>query len=126
MAFSNLGALSIMISAGATLHAHGITDIASTSYVAEALKPVAGAFAFAIFALGVIGTGLLAIPVLAGAAGYAVGEARKWPTGLDRKPLEAKAFYVTIAIATLLGVCLNFTSVNRSRLYIGVRWSTVS
>jgi len=122
MAFSNLGALAIMISAGATLHAHGITDIASTSHAAEALKPVSGAFAFAIFALGVIGTGLLAIPVLAGAAGYAVGEARKWPTGLDRKPLEAKAFYVTIAIAMLLGVCLNFTSVNPIK---ALYWSAV-
>jgi len=122
MAFSNLVALAIMITAGATLHASGVTDIQSTSQAAEALKPVAGAFAFAIFALGVIGTGLLAIPVLAGSAGYAMGEARKWPTGLDRKPLEAKAFYVTIAIATLLGACLNFTPVNPIK---ALYWSAV-
>ncbi|QKC85555.1 Nramp family divalent metal transporter [Mesorhizobium sp. NZP2077] len=122
MAFSNLVALAIMITAGATLHASGATDIQSTSQAAEALKPVAGAFAFGIFAVGVIGTGLLAIPVLAGSAGYAMGEARKWPTGLDRKPLEAKAFYVTIAIATLLGACLNFTPVNPIK---ALYWSAV-
>lgn len=112
MGFSNLVALAIMITAGATLHANGVTDIESTSQAAEALKPVAGSFAFAIFALGVIGTGLLAIPVLAGSAGYALGEARKWPVGLEREPLAAKAFYATIAIATLIGACLNFTSIN--------------
>lgn len=111
-----------MITAGATLHTSGVTDIQSTSQAAEALKPVAGAFAFGIFALGVIGTGLLAIPVLAGSAGYALGEARKWPTGLDRKPLDAKAFYVTIAVATLLGACLNFTPVNPIK---ALYWSAV-
>jgi len=122
MAFSNLVALAIMITAGATLHANGVTDIESTSQAAEALKPVAGVFAFAIFAMGVIGTGLLAIPVLAGSAGYALGESRKWPTGLDRKPLEAKAFYVTITVATLLGACLNFTPVNPIK---ALYWSAV-
>ncbi|RWC49660.1 MAG: divalent metal cation transporter [Mesorhizobium sp.] len=122
MAFSNIVALAIIVTAGATLHANGVTNIESTSQAAEALKPVAGAFAFAIFALGVIGTGLLAIPVLAGSAGYALGEARKWPTGLDRKPLEAKAFYATIAAATLLGVCLNFTPVNPIK---ALYWSAV-
>jgi NRAMP (natural resistance-associated macrophage protein)-like metal ion transporter len=122
MAFSNIVALAIMITAGATLHAKGITDIESTSQAAEALRPVAGAFAFAIFALGVIGTGLLAIPVLAGSAGYALGEARNWPVGLERKPLQAKAFYATIAIATLIGACLNFTPINPIK---ALYWSAV-
>ncbi|TPM95047.1 Nramp family divalent metal transporter [Mesorhizobium sp. B2-1-3A] len=122
MAFSNIVALAIMITAGATLHANGVTDIQSTSQAAEALKPVAGNFAFAIFAVGVIGTGLLAIPVLAGSAGYALGEARKWPIGLDRKPLEAKAFYATIAVATVVGACLNFTPVNPIKALF---WSAV-
>lgn len=122
MAFSNLVALAIMITAGATLHANGVTDIESTSQAAEALKPVAGAFAFVIFAVGVIGTGLLAIPVLAGSAGYALAEARKWPTGLEREPLEAKAFYATIAVATVLGVCLNFTPINPIK---ALYWSAV-
>ncbi|WP_095203419.1 NRAMP family divalent metal transporter [Mesorhizobium carmichaelinearum] len=122
MAFSNIVALAIMITAGATLHAHGVTDIQSTSQAAEALKPVAGNFAFAIFAIGVIGTGLLAIPVLAGSAGYALGEARKWPVGLDRKPLEAKAFYATIAVATVFGACLNLTPINPIKALF---WSAV-
>ncbi|WP_319945973.1 divalent metal cation transporter [Mesorhizobium sp. AR07] len=97
-------------------------SVPSGNQQAEALKPVAGVFAFAIFALGVIGTGLLAIPVLAGSAGYALGEARKWPTGLDRKPLEAKAFYATIAVATVLGALLNFTPVNPIK---ALYWSAV-
>ncbi|BCG87909.1 iron transporter [Mesorhizobium sp. 113-3-9] len=122
MAFSNIVALAIMITAGATLHANGTTDIQSTSQAAEALRPVAGTFAFAIFALGVIGTGLLAIPVLAGSAGYALGEARKWPVGLEREPLQAKAFYATIAIATLVGACLNFTPINPIK---ALYWSAV-
>jgi len=122
MAFSNIVALAIMIAAGATLHAHGVTDIQSTSQAAEALKPVGGNFAFAIFAVGVIGTGLLAIPVLAGSAGYALGEARKWPVGLDRRPLEAKAFYATIAAATVVGVGLNFTPINPIK---ALYWSAV-
>jgi Mn2+/Fe2+ NRAMP family transporter len=67
--------------------------------LAEALKPVAGAFAFVVFTLGIVGTGLLAVPVLAGSAAYALGEARQWPTGLARKPIEAKAFYATILLA---------------------------
>lgn len=122
MAFSNIVALAIMITAGATLHAKGITDIESTSQAAEALRPVAGVFAFAIFALGVIGTGLLAIPVLAGSAGYALGEARKWPVGLEREPLAAKAFYATIAVATIIGVGLNFTPINPFK---ALYWSAV-
>src|SRR5712671_1119429 len=79
MAFSNLVALAIIITTAATLHANGVTDIETSSQAAEALRPVAGPFAFALFALGIIGTGLLAVPVLAGSAAYAVGEARRWP-----------------------------------------------
>ena len=104
MAFSNLVALAIMVTTAATLHVAGITNIETSSQAAEALKPVAGEFAFAIFTLGIVGTGLLAVPVLAGSAAYAVGEARKWPTGLARKPKQAKAFYATIAVATMIGV----------------------
>jgi len=82
-----------MITTAATLHQAGITDIESSSQAAEALRPVAGPFAFTLFTLGIVGTGLLAVPVLAGSAAYALGEARKWPIGLARKPKEAKAFY---------------------------------
>jgi Mn2+/Fe2+ NRAMP family transporter len=89
MAFSNIIAISIIITTAATLHAKGVTDIQSSSQAAEALKPIAGAFAEIIFALGIIGTGLLAIPVLAGSTAYAIGEGRKWPVGLSRKPKQA-------------------------------------
>jgi len=122
MGISNLIALSIMVTTAATLHATGKTDIQTSSQAAEALQPVAGSFAFAIFALGIIGTGLLAIPVLAGSAAYAVGEARRWPTGLARKPYEAKAFYATIALATLLGTGINFLPIDPIK---ALYWSAV-
>jgi NRAMP (natural resistance-associated macrophage protein)-like metal ion transporter len=112
MAFANLVALAIIVTTAATLHAKGVTDIQSSQQAAEALKPVAGNFAFAIFSLGIIGTGLLAVPVLAGSTAYAVGEARRWKVGLARKPAEAKAFYAIVAVATLIGMTINFTPVN--------------
>jgi Mn2+/Fe2+ NRAMP family transporter len=95
MAFSNLVALAIIVATAATLHAAGITDVASSSQVAEALRPVAGQFAFTLFALGIVGTGLT------GSAAYAISEAWKWPVGLGRKPKKAKQFYATLAIATI-------------------------
>jgi len=112
MAFSNLIALSIITTAAATLHATGKTDIQTSAQAAEALKPIAGAFAEWIFALGIVGTGLLAIPVLAGATAYAVGEGRRWPVGLARKPKEAVAFYAVLALSEGIGIALNFTSIN--------------
>jgi Mn2+/Fe2+ NRAMP family transporter len=112
MAFSNLVAIAIIVTTAATLHVHGITNVQTSSEAAEALRPVAGRFAFSVFTLGILGTGLLAVPVLAGSAAYAIGEARKWPTGLARQPFQAKAFYATLAIATLVGVALNFTSLD--------------
>ncbi len=122
MGVSNLIALFIIITTAATLHAAGITNIRNSTEAAEALRPLAGHFAFALFGLGIVGTGLLAIPVLAGSAAYAVGEARRWPTGLDRKPLEAKAFYVTIAIATTIGVGMNFMAIDPIKALF---WSAV-
>jgi Mn2+/Fe2+ NRAMP family transporter len=122
MAFSNLVAIAIMVTTAATLHAAGITDIASSSDAASALRPVAGPFAFAVFTLGIVGTGLLAVPVLAGSAAYAVGEACKWPVGLARRPLAAKAFYGTIALATLVGAAINFSPINPIKALF---WSAV-
>ena len=122
MAFSNLIALSIIVTAAATLHAAGKTDIQTSAQAAEALRPIAGAFAEVIFALGIVGTGLLAIPVLAGATAYAVGEGRRWPVGLARKPKEAAAFYSVLTLSAAIGIALNFTSINPiSALY----WSAV-
>jgi NRAMP (natural resistance-associated macrophage protein)-like metal ion transporter len=112
MAFSNLIALSIIVTAAATLHANGKTDIQTSAQAAEALKPIAGIFAEWIFALGIVGTGLLAIPVLGGATAYAVGEGRRWPVGLARKPKEAAAFYGVLALSAAIGIALNFTAIN--------------
>jgi NRAMP (natural resistance-associated macrophage protein)-like metal ion transporter len=112
MAFSNLIAYFIILTAAATLHTHGKTDINSAAEAAEALRPIAGPFAALLFSLGIIGTGLLALPVLGGSAAYAVGEALKWPVGLERKAKEAKAFYSVLAVATMIGLTLNFTKLD--------------
>ncbi len=112
MGFSHLVAFFIIVATAATLHANGITGIASAAQAAEALRPIAGDLAFALFAIGVIGTGMLAVPILAGSAAYAVSEAFGWTEGLDRKPREAKAFYGVIAAATLGGVALNFIGID--------------
>jgi NRAMP (natural resistance-associated macrophage protein)-like metal ion transporter len=122
MGLSNLIALFIILTTAATLHAHGVTDIQTSAQAAEALRPIAGPFAFALFAAGIIGTGFLALPVLAGSAAYAVGEIFKWPVGLARLPHRAKAFYGTIAAATAIGVVLNFTPIDPIKALF---WSAV-
>jgi NRAMP (natural resistance-associated macrophage protein)-like metal ion transporter len=109
MIFSNLIALAIMVGTAATLHAHGVTKIASAADAAKALEPIAGSAAAVIFALGIIGTGLLAVPVLAGSAAYALGETLRWPVGLSRQAFEARAFYGAIAASTLIGVLIVFS-----------------
>ncbi len=112
MALSNLVALFIIVTCAATLHAHGVTDIQTSAQAALALKPIAGPAVFVVFALGIVGTGLLAVPVLAGSAAYAVGEAFGWHVGLARKFQRAKAFYGVIALATVVGAMLNFTPID--------------
>uniref|UniRef100_UPI003783C6AA NRAMP family divalent metal transporter n=1 Tax=Piscinibacter sp. TaxID=1903157 RepID=UPI003783C6AA len=99
MLFSNLIAFCVMLATAITLNGHGITEIQTTRDAALALRPIAGDFAEYIFAAGIIGTGLLAIPVLAGSAAYAIGEGRRWPVGLARKPREATAFYAVLALS---------------------------
>jgi Mn2+/Fe2+ NRAMP family transporter len=103
-------------------HASGKTHIDSSAQAAEALKPVAGAFAEFIFALDIVGTGLLAIPVLAGSTAYAIGEGRRWPVGLSRKPKEAAAFHAVLALSVALGVVINFTGVDPIK---ALYWSAV-
>lgn len=115
MGASNFVALAIILTAAATLNANGITDIGSSAEAAAALEPVAGSYASTVFALGIVGTGLLAVPVLAGSAAYATGEALRWPVGLACKPRRAKAFYGTIVAATTLGALMNFTPINPIR-----------
>jgi len=112
MGMSNVISLFIIFATAATLHAHGVTDIQTAAQAAEALRPIAGEFAFLVFACGIIGTGMLAVPVLAGSAAYAVCEAFGWVEGLDHKLRDARAFYATIAVATMLGVVLNFVGLD--------------
>jgi Mn2+/Fe2+ NRAMP family transporter len=122
MAFSNIIAIAIIITTSATLHANGKTDIATSAQAAEALRPLAGVFAETIFALGIVGTGLLAIPVLAGSTAYALGEGRRWPVGLSRKPDKAVAFYAVLTVSVLLGIGLNFTPLDPIK---ALYWSAV-
>jgi len=122
MAASNLVALAILFATAATLHGAGITDIQTSAQAAEALRPIAGNQAAIVFALGIVGTGLLAVPVLAGSAAYALGEAFGWPVGLARLPLQAKAFYGAIVAATAIGMILNFTPINPIK---ALYWSAV-
>jgi NRAMP (natural resistance-associated macrophage protein)-like metal ion transporter len=122
MAFSNLIAYFIILTVAVTLKANGKTGIDSAAQAAEALRPIAGQFAFLLFSLGIIGTGLLALPVLAGSAAYAMGEAFNWPVGLGHKARKAKAFYAVIGLATLVGLLLNFVGINPIQALV---WSAI-
>ena len=112
MAISNIVALFIVLATAATLNAHGMTNIQTSAQAAEALRPIAGPFVFYIFAIGIIGTGMLALPVLAGSAAFAVGEAFGWHVGLARKLRRAKAFYAVIALSMVIGAALNFSPID--------------
>lgn len=122
MGISNLIALFIILATAATLHAAGTTNIQTSSQAAEALRPIAGPVTFIVFAAGIIGTGMLAVPVLAGSAAYAVAEVFQWKGGLDSRFSQARAFYGTIAAATLAGVALNFTALDPIR---ALYWAAV-
>jgi NRAMP (natural resistance-associated macrophage protein)-like metal ion transporter len=112
MVFSNGIAFAIMLTTAVTLHTAGITNIETSAQAAQALRPIAGNLASLLFAAGIIGTGLLAIPVLAGSAAYAVAEAMQWPIGLGLEPLEGKGFYGIITLATMLGASIDFTPID--------------
>ena len=112
MTFSNGIALCIMLTTAATLHVQGVTSIETAEQAAAALRPIAGNFAFLLFSAGIVGTGLLAVPVLAGSAAYAVAESRRWPIGLGLTLAEARGFYGILAAATLIGVAVDFTNVD--------------
>jgi NRAMP (natural resistance-associated macrophage protein)-like metal ion transporter len=122
MLMSNLIAVAIIIATAATLHAHGVTNINTAADAANALKPIAGKFAFALFSLGIIGTGLLAIPVLAGSTGYAVAESYGWKTGLDNMPWQARGFYLVIGAAVVLGLGIDYCGVDPIK---ALYWSAV-
>jgi Mn2+/Fe2+ NRAMP family transporter len=120
MGFSNVIAFCIMLSTAATLHAAGMTNIQTAAQAAQALRPLGGQLTFLLFSLGIVGTGMLAVPVLAGSAAYAVAESFEWRSGLDMRLKEARGFYALIAIATLGGVILNFTHLDPMRALL---WS---
>jgi NRAMP (natural resistance-associated macrophage protein)-like metal ion transporter len=122
MGFSNLIAYFIILTTAATLAAHGVTNIQTTADAALALRPIAGEFAFVLFALGVIGTGLLATPVLAGSTAYAISEASGWTSGLEKQWREAPAFYTVITLATLCGVGIDYTPIDPIKALF---WSAV-
>src|ERR1700719_1896665 len=122
MGLSNLVAFFIMVTTAATLHANGVTDVQTSEQAAEALRPIAGQFAFIIFSLGILGTGLLAVPVLAGSSAYALAEAMGWRAGLGRASNEAKQFYATIVGGTLIGVSINFVHIDPIKALF---WSAV-
>ena len=118
MIYSNVIALCIMLTTAVTLHNAGITDIATAEQAAQALRPIAGPFAFQLFALGIIGTGLLAVPVLAGSAAYAVAESLRWPIGLGLTLAEARGFYLVLSVATLIGVAIDFSGADSIRMLV--------
>ena len=122
MGFSNLVAFFIILTTAVTLNAHGIKDIQSSAQAAEALRPIAGDFAFWLFSAGIIGTGLLAVPVLAGSAAYAMAGTFKWKASLEHDVMEAKRFYSIIAISTLAGVALCFVPLDPIKALF---WSAV-
>jgi NRAMP (natural resistance-associated macrophage protein)-like metal ion transporter len=122
MGVSNLVALAIMLSTAVTLHESGHANIATAAEAANALRPIAGPFAFVLFSLGIIGTGLLAVPVLAGSAAYAFGESQGWTCGLENKPWEAVGFYCVIGAATLLGLAIDYSPIDPIRALV---WSAI-
>jgi Mn2+/Fe2+ NRAMP family transporter len=125
MAISNIVALAIILTTAVTLHAHDANasnSIQTAADAARALKPLAGRVAFLLFALGIVGTGLLAIPVLAGSAGYAVAGLLGWSGSLEKKPEQAPQFYGVIAAATVVGIALDFLGLNPIR---ALYWSAV-
>jgi NRAMP (natural resistance-associated macrophage protein)-like metal ion transporter len=115
MGFSNVVAFFIILTTAATLHVAGVRNVETSAQAAKALQPLAGQLAFVLFAAGIIGTGLLAVPVLAGSAAYGVAEAFQWRASLENKPNRAPKFYGVLAAATLIGLSLNFMGINPIR-----------
>ncbi len=122
MLFSNAIMYFIILTTAATLHAHGKTNIASAKEAAEALRPLAGSGAYWLFSLGVVGTGMLGVPVLAGSCAYAVSEAAAWRASLNRKVAEARRFYAVIGVAMLVGTALDLAHIDAVKMLF---WSAV-
>jgi NRAMP (natural resistance-associated macrophage protein)-like metal ion transporter len=122
MGVSNLIGLFMILTTAVTLHPHGVTDVQTSAQAAQALRPVVGSAAFVIFSLGVIGTGLLAVPVLAGSTAYAAAETFNWEKGLEKKFAEARAFYTVIIVSMLLAILVLFSPLDPIKALF---WSAV-
>ena len=118
MAFSNIVAFFIILTAAATLHTHGVMNISTCAQAASALEPIAGRFAGLLFVCGIVGTGLLAVPILAASAAYGISEGCRWKTGLESKPMEASRFYSVIGVAIVIGLVMNFFHVDPVRALV--------
>ena len=122
MFFSNITAFFIILATAVTLHAAGITDINTAAQAASALRPLAGNFAFILFALGILGVGLIGVPVLAGSGAYALAEAMGWKSGLERKARDARGFYGVIAVSLLAGLFIQYSPISPMKALF---WSAV-
>jgi Mn2+/Fe2+ NRAMP family transporter len=122
MGLSNAVAFFIILTAASTLHLHGITTVSTCAEAASALAPIAGRFAGLLFVCGIVGTGLLALPVLATSAAYGIAEGCKWKGSLENKPREAPGFYAAICLATLIGLVMNFLRMNPVKALV---WAAV-
>ncbi len=122
MAYSDVSAFFIMLATAVTLHVAGITTIDTAAQAADALKPLAGNFAFLLFALGIIGVGLIGVPVLAGSAAYAMAEAMSWREGLEQRVEDARGFYAVIAVSVLAGLLIQYSPISPMRALF---WSAV-
>ena len=122
MFFSNFVMYFIILTTAATLHAHGRTNISTARQAAEALRPLAGAGAYWLFTLGLIGTGMLGVPVLVGSSAYAIAEAATWKGSLDRRPDRARRFYTVVGLAMAIGLVLNYVGLDAIRMLF---WTAV-
>lgn len=122
MFYSDAISYVIILATGVTLHAAGVTDIETAAQAASALRPLAGDFAYLLFALGILGVGLIGVPVLAGSAGYAVSEALGWRFGLERSAAEARGFYSIIAISVLAALAIQYSPISPMRALV---WSAI-
>jgi Mn2+/Fe2+ NRAMP family transporter len=122
MLYSNLTAYFIVLATAVTLHVAGTTDIETAAQAASALRPLAGDFAFALFALGILGVGLIGVPVLAGSGAYALAEAMGWKFGLERKLADARGFYAVIAVSVLAGLLIQYSPISPMKALF---WSAV-
>jgi NRAMP (natural resistance-associated macrophage protein)-like metal ion transporter len=122
MAYSDISAWFIILATAVTLHSAGVTDINTAAQAASALKPLAGSFAFLLFALGILGVGLIGVPVLAGSGAYALCEAMGWKWGLERRTRDARAFYAVIALSVLIGMLIQYSPISPMKALF---WSAV-